>query len=206
MTDYFALLSLPRRPWLERDLVQARFHTLSGELHPDRVTQLSAPERAIATTRYAELNTAHQCLRDLKSRLGHLLELELGGQTAEMRDIPPALADLFLETGQMFRQLDAFLKERETVVSPLLRVSWFQKGMVWDERLRNLQSRVRGSIDALEAETRTLDTAWPNELSSGPIAPLAKANLPRLGEIYRSLALLNRWLAQIQDRAVKLIA
>ena len=37
MTDAFALLSEPRRPWLDAEALKARFLPLSAAVHPDRV-------------------------------------------------------------------------------------------------------------------------------------------------------------------------
>jgi len=205
VTDFFALLGVPRRPWLEAGELQTRFHKCSGELHPDRLGHLPATERDAASARYVNLNAAYQCLRDPKQRLGHLLELELGARTAEMRDIPAALTDFFLALGPVLREVDAFLAGRDAEVSPLLRVQWFERGMEWDEKLRAWQARAREMQVALEAETRDLSGAWPAEATAGTTPPAATATLPRLGEVYRALSLLGRWQSQLQERLMKLM-
>ena len=85
MTDYFSLFNEPRRPWLDAEKLKARFLTLSAECHPDRA--VTAAEREAATARFTELNAAHNCLREPRERLQHLLALEgaacisLGAQT-----------------------------------------------------------------------------------------------------------------------------
>ena len=80
MIDYFALLNEPRRPWLDPDLLKRKFLTLAAGLHPDRFHNTGEPEKAGASRRYAELNAAYHCLAAPKSRLRHLLELELGAK------------------------------------------------------------------------------------------------------------------------------
>ena len=37
MTDHFATLGEPRRPWLDAEALKEKFHRLSGTVHPDRV-------------------------------------------------------------------------------------------------------------------------------------------------------------------------
>ena len=58
MTDYFALLNEPRRPWLDPEPLKDKFLALSATVHPDRVHNLGAAERAAAQERYTELNAA----------------------------------------------------------------------------------------------------------------------------------------------------
>ena len=80
MTDNFALLNEPRRPWLDVDLLKQKFLARASGAHPDRVHNASDSEKAEVTKRYIELNAAYNCLADPKLRLLHLLELELGAK------------------------------------------------------------------------------------------------------------------------------
>src|SRR6185503_437127 len=122
MTDYFALLEEPRRPWLDTESLKKKFLSRSSEVHPDRVHNAAEAEKQMASRHYAELNAAFNCLREPKTRLRHLLELELGTKPEDLQEIPPDLADLFLEVAGLRRQVDGFLAERAKVQSPLLRV------------------------------------------------------------------------------------
>src|SRR5262245_19249321 len=78
VADYFALLSQPRRPWLDPEQLKNRFIELSGQLHPDRVHASSSEEKRLAQQNYTEINAAYQCLLHPRDRLAHLLELEGG--------------------------------------------------------------------------------------------------------------------------------
>src|SRR5260221_13341315 len=109
MKDYFALLTEPRRPWLDLEQLKAEFLALSAEAHPDRVHQASDAEKGSANQRFAELNAAYNCLREAKSRLQHLLELELGSRPKEVQEIAPETMDLFMEVGQLCREVDRFI-------------------------------------------------------------------------------------------------
>ena len=78
MTDNFALLDEPRRPWLDTDLLKSKFLALSATVHPDKIHSASDAEKAAAAQSFARLNTAFTCLAEPKARLLHLRALELG--------------------------------------------------------------------------------------------------------------------------------
>ena len=201
MTDYFALLQEPRRPWLDPALLKAKFLARSAGLHPDRVHGAGEPEKAAAAQRYVELNSAFNCLREPKDRLRHLLELELGRKPEDLQEIPEDLAGLFMEVAQLCRQANAFLAERARVSSPVLRVQLFGRGQEWAERLGAMQGRVGERQEKLVRELQVLDAEWnetPGNRSAR--APL----LRRLEEIHRLLSFYTRWNSQIQEAFVQL--
>src|SRR3954464_16081107 len=109
MTDFFALLQEPRRPWLDPGALKQKFLALSARMHPDKVQAAGEPEKAAIARNFAELNTAFNCLSEPKSRLLHLLELESGARPAEIQQIPPGLADLFIEVATLCKNADGFL-------------------------------------------------------------------------------------------------
>src|SRR3954470_14391797 len=85
MTDYFALLNEPRRPWIDSESLKAKFHAISGDLHPDRVHAEPESQKREAQNAYTELNAAYRCLGDRKERLFHLLCLELGSKPPDVQ-------------------------------------------------------------------------------------------------------------------------
>lgn len=198
MTDYFALLNEPRRPWLDAELLKQKFLTLSATVHPDRVHNLGEAERAAAQEYYTELNTAYNCLREPKDRLQHLLQLELGAPPPNTQRIPSDLMDLSLEVGKACREADAFLAEKARVTSPLLQVSFFERGQVFADKLQPLRQRVNALNDRLSEELRQIDVAWQS--SAMPRTAL----LQRLEELSRLFSYFARWSAQIQERVVRL--
>jgi DnaJ-domain-containing protein 1 len=198
MTDYFALLNEPRRPWLEPELLKEKFLALSARFHPDRVHNLGEAERAAAQERYTELNAAYNSLREPKERLQHLLELELGALPKDVQRIPSDLMDLSLEVGKACREADAFLAEKAKVTSPLLQVTFFERGEEFADSLRRLRQRVNSLEDQLTGELQRIDAAWQAD------AATRKALLPRLEELYRLFSYFARWNAQIQERVVRL--
>src|SRR6516164_10776349 len=128
MTDNFALLDEPRRPWLDTDALKQKFLGLSASAHPDKIHSAGEAEKSGAAKSFAELNAAYNCLAEPKSRLLHLLQLELGAKPKDVQQIPPALADLFVEVAAACRDSDAFLAEKRKITSPLVQVGFFERG------------------------------------------------------------------------------
>jgi curved DNA-binding protein CbpA len=193
--DYFALLKTPRRPWISPDSLKQTFFTLSAEIHPDRVHTADAAEKHTANKRAAELNAAYQCLREPRERLRHLLGLELGSKPSDLTQVPEDLMDLFFAIGKEFRAVDALLVEKSQATSPLLQVQLFERGQDGVEKLGALRQTIVVRRDALLLELEPMNAAW--EMS-------AARPLERLQEIWRLLSFYERWLAQIQERVVKL--
>lgn len=195
MTDHFALLHEPRRPWLEPEALKDKFLRLSAEVHPDRVHQASASDKLSANRRFTELNAAYGCLREPRDRLRHLLELERGGKPSDLTDVPEDLLELFVAVGRLLRAVDAFAAEKARATSPLLQVQFFERGEEWLEKLRAMQQSVNARRDPLLNELKALDARWED----GGQKPWE-----RLLAIWRLLSFYDRWRAQLQERAVSL--
>lgn len=203
MTDCFALLDEPRRPWLDVDALKAKFLARSAEAHPDRVHGAPEAERAAAQERYTTLNAAFNTLREPKDRLHHLLELELGAKPGGLQSTPPELTDLFFAVGRLCRDVDFFLLEKGRAHSPLLKVKMFQRAMDWTTQLNALQARLNEQRGGLEAELAGMNAAW----AAAPAEPEARRTalpLPRLEQLYRTFSFLGRWTGQLQERVVQL--
>jgi len=200
MTDYFALLGEPRRPWLDANALKSRFLSLSAQAHPDRVHGADASEKEVANRRFAELNAAYNCLREPKSRLQHLLEL--GGRPKDLQQIPSDLADVFVEIARLCRETDEFLVHKNKTSSPLLRAQLFERGQQWTEQLLARQQDIARRQDALLARLLVLDKTWRETLTDAS----ARADLlNQLQEVWRLLSFLSRWTSQIQERVTRLV-
>ena len=202
MTDNFALLDEPRRPWLDPETVKEKFLSLSSTVHPDRVHGLTPAERSAAQARYVELNAAAQCLRNPKDRLRHLLELELGQVPREIQRIPSDLMDVSLKVGDACRQTDVLIAEKAGITSPLLKVQFFERSQARTENLQALQQTLGARRDSLIDELRKLDARWTSEISNA--SPGRGDLFVRLEELYRLFSYYDRWNEQIQERIVQL--
>lgn len=200
MTDFFALLGQPRQPWLDEDALKAAFHEQSSTLHPDRFHSADDAARAEAGRRSAELNSAYQCLRELKDRLAHLIELESGRKPGGIQSVPAEAMVLFAQVGQLCRETDAFLADSAKVKSPMLKVQYFERGLEWTDRIQELLKMLNGQREALHAKLRLMNESW-----AGADAGSRAASLPALGEIHSRLSYLHRWTAQLQERLTQLV-
>jgi DnaJ-domain-containing protein 1 len=199
MPDYFALLNEHRRPWLDPDALKQKFLTLSATAHPDKIHSASDAKKSAAAKTFAELNAAYTCLAEPKSRLLHLLELELGAKPKDIQQIPAALADLFAEVAMTCRSTDSFLVEKAKATSPLVQVQLFERGQEWVEKLNALQQKLTALRDQLITGLKSLDAQWFLP------APAARPEILRqLEEHYRLFGYLNRWHNQIHERVVQL--
>jgi len=199
VTDNFALLNEPRRPWLDADLLKQKFLALSANAHPDKIHSTNESEKSAASKQFAELNAAYNCLLEPKSRLLHLLELELGAKPKDIQQIPHALADLFAEIAAVCHRADDFLAEKNKATSPLLQVRLFERAQEWIEQLNLLQRKLNELRGKLTGELKSLDEKWieNNPETRGDL-------LKKLEELYRLSGYFNRWNNQIQERAVQL--
>jgi DnaJ-domain-containing protein 1 len=204
MTDYFALLDEPRRPWLDPDALKAKFLTLAAKVHPDHVNHATEGDRQAAHHRYTELNAAYQCLREPKERLRRLLELERGTKPEDVQKISSATVDLFTEVSELCREADLFLAEKARVISPLLKVKLLEQGMALTDKLNAMLRKLNARHDALTEQIQYLNMAWE---SAPPVGSPARRNvlpLSRLEHIYREFSYFTRWKRQIQERSVQL--
>jgi hypothetical protein len=202
--DFFSLLGQPRHPWLEPETLKDRFLQLSSEAHPDRAHSASHAEKEAANRRYAEFNLAHNTLKEPRDRLLHLIELERGEKPRDIQRIPPGTMDLFVEVGQLCRDIDGFLAERGKVSSPILKVQMFEKGLDWTDKLQSLQQRIAVKRTELEGELRSMNSVWDSAPAAGPERAGALP-IERLEQIYRTFSYIARWSEQINERMVQLM-
>lgn len=204
MIDYFGLLGEPRRPWLEPQALKARFLSVSIQTHPDRVHNESSFTRKAATDTYADLNAAYACLRETKTRLQHLLELEQGSKPKAVQEGPPGMMDVFTQVSQLCRLVDGFLAERNGLHSPLLRVQGFEKGFEWIDKLNALNKQLATRLNELTAELQRMNAVWDEAPPLGSPARLSALPLERLEQVCQLCGYLTRWMTQIQERLVQL--
>ncbi len=173
MIDYFALLDEARRPWLDSEQLKEKYF---------------ARNRAAAAD--ADLNEAFRVLSDPKLRLQHLLTLE-GAQLTAGRPVPPAVAELFWNTGALLREVDRLLLKNREASSALSRA---------------LLSGERAKLEEkLERVDRQLNATYASELERlrefGPIPP---NQLEKLVALYDSISYLTRLREQVTEKRYQL--
>ena len=129
MTDYFALLGQPRKPWLDPEQLKQKYHELARQSHPDK-----------------NVNEAYRTLADAKSRLQHLLALEGVALSASSNEIPQELTDLFMAIAPALNKIDtANLKSVDDLIARVTQLY----GQALAE-LQRVDSRWRKELPQLE--------------------------------------------------------
>lgn len=205
MTDYFALLHEPRRPWLDPEVLKARFLALSAPVHPDRVHGEGETRRQAANERFTALNSAFTCLSRPPDRLAHLIELERGMRSADIQEVPPDTMELFLEVSRVCRETDALLSEKACIDSPVLLVGIFERGLERGAEVQALLARLDVRLDALLTELRTMNPVWEVAPPAATLARQASLPLARLEQMQRLFSYFGRWTGQLRERATRLV-
>ena len=73
--DFFALFGLPRRYALEESALEAAWHELQSQVHPDRHAHLSDAEKRLSMQWATRVNEGFRTLRQPLARAQYLLEL-----------------------------------------------------------------------------------------------------------------------------------
>lgn len=198
MTDYFALFGEPRRPWLEPEALKEKFHALSAKHHPDVRARAGAGATAVD---FATLNAAYHTLRDPKARLRHLLELQspetlIGGSSSSSdHQIPPDLAEMFMQMSKLRAALGAFLARQAQAASPLALALLAADKLALREQLERGLAQLNDHQRALLDRLRALDPGWQEN---------ALSIVGELAAMYRRLAYLSKWTSQIHEGIAKL--
>ncbi|HTR39320.1 MAG TPA: Fe-S protein assembly co-chaperone HscB [Bryobacteraceae bacterium] len=106
MTDYYALLGIPRKLDLSMDILQQRYYELSRELHPDRFMRKPESEQQRALEMSSALNDAYRTLKDPLRRAMYVLGQE-GFEIGEQRskDVPPELLEEVFELNMALEEM-----------------------------------------------------------------------------------------------------
>ncbi|MFZ5876618.1 MAG: Fe-S protein assembly co-chaperone HscB [Nitrospirota bacterium] len=162
--DYFAILGLPRRLMIDAKALEATYHRLSREVHPDFHLTKPAAERERLLARSALVNQAYRTLKDFHSRVEYLVEFE-GGDALKPK-APPELLEDVLEVQELLEECRA--QGRLNAESPLA------------SRVKTEAERLRGALAALDAELVERANAWDAASAGGDAA---RSTLARLQDL-----------------------
>lgn len=183
MTDHFAALHQPRRPWLDVHALKDHFHKVSATCHPD------VPGSGDAV-RFAEVNAAHSALRDTVWRLRHLLELEAPEKLGGMQAVPSEFSDLFMRLADVRQAIQAFQKKENAAGTGLARALLAEERLALWERITALKAELDEVRDVSLSLLRTLDAEWD--------APPSDAT-DRLAALHQRFSYLSKWRAQLGE-------
>ena len=177
--DYFALLELPRQPWLDEEAVRAQFQRFGATAHPDGGGGDGA--------RFVALNEAWQTLRSPTARLRHYLELAHPELLHSAGGMAGANADLFMQIAEAQQQANSFATRLATTRSPLSRALLETERVALQARLEGLASQVDQQTEEIHKQLRA-STADPSQLASA----------------LHQLVFLEKWSKQLRERLLGL--
>jgi curved DNA-binding protein CbpA len=186
MTDYFALLDQPRRPWLDEQQLKEIYHAKTRQLHPDAN---AAEDTGHYSNSFAELNDAYRTLCDPKLRLDHLLRLANADASAN-DSIPPDVQQLFPTVSSAIGEASGLVGKIGAASSALTR------GLLQPDLLR-----VRTEVERVLATLARLHVAAVDELRSLDASWAAKSTerLAKARRLQLTFGYLARWIAQLEE-------
>jgi molecular chaperone HscB len=103
--DCFAALGFPRKLTLDAAALEAAYHDLGRQIHPDRFASSAPNVRALSLSSTALLTRSYRTLREPVSRGLYWLEL-IGEKLAENnQNVPPELAETVFEVQEQLADM-----------------------------------------------------------------------------------------------------
>jgi molecular chaperone HscB len=148
--DFFAVMGLRRLLEVDLGALEATYHRLSREVHPDFHHHKPSEEREQLLAQSALVNRAYRTLRDFHERVAYLVELE-GGEALKPKAPPELLAEV-LDTQELLEERRA--AGRIAADHPLV------------VRVKQEADRLRQRLERLEADLRAHAGEWDRVTSS----------------------------------------
>jgi molecular chaperone HscB len=141
--DYFTVLGLPRKLWIEMGALEQKFLQLSWKLHPDNFVNASEEERELSLKRSSELNDAYRTLRDPIARVEYLLAIEGERKEGEKKQqAPPELLEEVFELNESLDELREAKTAGGDLASLKTRLAAAEKN--FDEKLSEVDTQLQG--------------------------------------------------------------
>ena len=191
MIDYFAVLRLERRPWIDSDQLKEEYQQHTFASHPDR--KKTGDSGAVD---FATITEAYRVLNSPRLRLQHLLGLEGENEPdGESVQVMTALSDLFMNAARLVSEIDALLQKREKASSTL------GKSLLQSE-LANTEARTGALVQQLETyyadalnDLQKADAAWTTDRGRA---------LEEVRPLVQRFAFLERWIDQLREKQFQL--
>lgn len=148
-SDFFAVMGLPRCIEIDLQALEAIYHRLSRDVHPDFHHHKPADEREAWLKRSALVNKAYRTLRDFHARVAYLVELEGAGGVLKPQ-APPELLEDVLEVQDLLEECRRGGAERRALA----------------DRLQEERERLLAQLARLESELKRRAQEWDASLGA----------------------------------------
>jgi len=183
MIDFFAVFGLEPRPVIDVDALGDLFANKSKTTHPDRA----------ADGDFATVNEAFRTLRDPASRIWHLLAL--AGEVLQPKTASADVSACFGQVANGLQRFDRVFQPLSQETSSLLRAIKIREGQAILSDLEKLSEELTGQKEGLLQAMAQIDARWPTDQA---------ADYDSLAQIACDLRFVEKWLAQIGERRLRL--
>jgi DnaJ-domain-containing protein 1 len=183
MIDFFAVFGLEPRPVIDVDGLSDLFANKSKTSHPDRA----------ADGDFATLNQAFNTLRDPASRIFHLLALS--GEEPQPKAASAGVSAWFGRVATGLQQFDRMFQPLSQETSSLLRAIKIREAQSILADLEKISEGLADEKEGLLQAVAQIDARWTNDRA---------ADRDSLAQIASDLRFLEKWLAQISERRLRL--
>lgn len=163
MTDAFAELGVPRRPHVDRTLVESNFRERAAACHPDR--------NGGDPSALARLNAARKTLSSEAARLKHLLAIAFPTFAPQTRFSPDF--EMFSLVGTLARSAEALATKRESASSALAAALLEKESVALQDSVREAARVLGARRDEVSEQLLALDAKWP-DIPAEELAGLAE--------------------------------
>lgn len=176
MTDYFAVMGLPRRPVIDEKLLQDSYLRLAAKWHPDAAGG--------STEKFRDLQEARRTLLDPASRLRHLLEVEgFESQGGGSHGSP----ELFLEVAGALEAVKGIRTRIAEARSAIGRAAIEPERHLAEQRILHMSEQVSLAWEEALKQLENENAFWPS------------SDLSRLEGIRKKLVFLSRWRKELRE-------
>ncbi len=183
MIDYFALLGIERRPFIDEESLKTAY------LRKNESSRFTAGD----TEMLSSFNMAFRTLSNPATRTQHLLMLEFGDATGGRLDSD--LGDLFGIVAKALEAVDNEFGSMSSQSSALLRALAFQRVEGVRAKLDDVDAALSSREQSLLADLRRIDEMWRGNRAQFRV-PLAQVAL--------SLTFVQKWLSEVRERKIRL--
>jgi molecular chaperone HscB len=188
--DYFALLEMPRKLWIEMSALEQKFLQLSWKLHPDNFVNAPAEEREISLKRSSELNDAYRTLRDPVGRVEYLLAIE--GARIEGQNKQQAPPELLEEVFELNESLDE-LRDAKAAGGDVAALK---------QRLEAAEKNFQEKLREVDGELRSAAREWDKALDAKSDETARKQLMGKLNEVLNQRTYIRNLLTNVQKELV----
>jgi molecular chaperone HscB len=184
--DYFTLLEVPRKLWIEMGALEQKFLQLSWKLHPDNFVNASREEQELSLRRSSELNDAYRVLRDPVGRVEYLLEIEGTRKEGEQKQKAPP--ELLEEVFELNESLDE-LREAKADGNDLALLK---------SRLESAQKNFQGKLGEVDTQLQAAARQWDAAIDANVGDADRKGIMARLNELLNRRSYIRNLVNNVQ--------